>query len=215
MKINGINDYVITDLNNKKIENIVGNKKIKILFPRKTNNENTKCDITIDTKYKENAVLFAKSEVSGMQDMSLTLEPIKYNNVNLSFNVEPIHTKLTILKKDADDDTILIKNVKFNIYDLDNNLLGTYVTDKNGIINIDIEDDLKIYISQKIKITEIEVPSPYIIDKENSSKIISLNIGNKNNTEFKNKKKEIKTINKTENNKTIKIIKKELPKTGY
>ena len=214
-KLNGINDYTITDLNNKKIENLVGNKRIKILFPRKTNNENAKCDITIDTKYKENAILFAKSEVNGMQDVSLTLEPIKYDSTNLSFNLEPIHTKLKVIKKDATDDTIFIENVKFNIYDINDNLLGTYFTDENGIINIDIENDLGIYGNDQIKIVEIDVPSPYIIDKENNTKIITLNVGNTINTEFKNKKEEIKKTKQTENNKTINIIKKELPKTGY
>ena len=48
----------------------------------------------------------------------------------------------------------------------------------------------------------MEVPYPYIIDLENSTKIIELKVGNETNVEFRNKKIEEK-------------IKVELPKTGF
>ena len=218
LNVTGINDYVITDINNNKLENIVGNKKIKILFPRKTNKENTECNITLDTKYKGNAVLFAKSEVSGMQDVSLTLEPIKYNNCNLNFNLEPIHTKLIITKMDSADSSIFIQNVKFNIYDLDDNLLGTYVTDEHGKISIDVENELNICSNESIKITEVEVPYPYIIDKNDNTQITTLDVGAIVTLKFKNSKEEIKTPSKTETKKDTneeKQTKIELPKTGF
>lgn len=202
LEINGIKDYIITDEKNNKIDKIVGNKAIKILFPRNSNEGDLNFTLNITSKYKESAVLFAKSSVNGMQDLSLTLEPIKENNINLISEVKEVKTKLTITKKDADNENICIPNVKFDIYDSQDNILGSFVTDKDGKINIDVEKDLKIYKNSKIKIKEVDVPYPYIIDLENSTKIIELKVGNETNVEFRN-------------NKIEEQIKVELPKTGF
>lgn len=200
--ISGIKDYIITDENNSKIDKIVGNKIIKVLFPRNNNVGDLNFTLNITSKYKQSAVLFATSSISGMQDVSLALEPIKENNTNLVSEGKEVRTKLTITKKDADDENICIPNVKFNIYDMEDNLIGSFVTDKDGKIDIDVERDLKIYKNSKIKIKEIEVPYPYIIDFQNSVKIIKLDAGRQTNVEFKNNKIEEK-------------IKVELPKTGF
>lgn len=202
LEINGIKDYIIADEKNNKIDKIVGNKTIKVLFPRNSNEGDLNFTLNITSKYKESAVLFAKSSVNGMQDLSLTLEPIKENNINLVGEVKEVKTKLTITKKDADNENICIPNVKFDIYDSQDNILGSFVTDKDGKINIDVEKDLKIYKNSKIKIKEMEVPYPYIIDLENSTKTIELKVGNETNVEFRNNKIEEK-------------IKVELPKTGF
>ena len=202
LEINGIKDYIIADEKNNKIDKIVGNKTIKVLFPRNSNEGDLNFTLNITSKYKQSAVLFAKSSVNGMQDLSLTLEPIKENNINLVSEVKEVKTKVTITKKDADNENICIQNVKFDIYDSQDNILGSFVTDKDGKINIDVEKDLKVYKNSKIKIKEVDVPYPYIIDLENSTKIIELKVGNEVNVEFRNKKIEEK-------------IKVELPKTGF
>lgn len=202
LSINGIKDYIIADEKNNKIDKIVGNKTIKVLFPRNSNEGDLNFKLNIISKYKQSAVLFAKSSVNGMQDLSLTLEPIKENNINLVSEVKEVKTKVTITKKDADNENIRIPNVKFDIYDSQDNILGSFVTDKDGKINIDVEKDLKVYKNSKIKIKEVDVPYPYIIDLENSTKIIELKVGNEVNVEFRNKKIEEK-------------IKVELPKTGF
>ena len=202
LNINAIKDYIIADEKNNKIDKIVGNKTIKVLFPRNSNEGDLNFTLNITSKYKESAVLFAKSSVNGMQDLSLTLEPIKENNINLVGEVKEVKTKLTITKKDADNENICIPNVKFDIYDSQDNILGSFVTDKDGKINIDVEKDLKVYKNSKIKIKEMEVPYPYIIDLENSTKTIELKVGNETNVEFRNNKIEEK-------------IKVELPKTGF
>lgn len=200
--VGGVSDYVITDENNNKIDKIIGNKKIRILFPRATNTGDLDINLNVSSKYKESAVLFAKSTLNGMQDVSLTLEPIKTKDISLQTNIKEVKTNLVITKKDAKDSSINIPNVKFNIYDIENKLLGTFITDKNGKININIEEDLKIFKDSKIKIEEVEVPYPYILDKENSIKIIDINVGKEINVEFKNDKFQEK-------------LKVELPKTGF
>lgn len=202
IKVEGVNDYIIADENNKKLNNILPSKKIKILFPRKSNMDNSNCKIKINSKYKEGAMLFAKSEKEGMQDVTLTLQPIKTNENDIPFKFSNIKTSIVISKVDASDKSINIPNVKFNIYDLNDKLLGTFVTNNEGKINIELEKDLKLYKNSKIKIKEVEVPYPYIIDQENSVKIIDVRVGNIIKVEF-------------ENNKVQQKAKIELPKTGF
>lgn len=202
LNVEGVNDYIIVDENNSKIENILENKKFKILFKRKSNLEDAEFKISVECKYKEHAVMFARTLREGMQNMSLSLAPIKENSTEITSKIKTIHTKLEIEKKDAKDENIFIPNVKFNIYDEKDNLIGEYVTNDKGKICIDVEKDLKIFTNTKLKIKEIEVPYPYIIDENNSNKEIEINVGDNVKVEFKNDKLEEKP-------------KIELPKTGY
>lgn len=202
--IDGIKDYIVTDENNNKLDKIIGNKKIKILFKRQTNQSTGNCNIEFNTTYKENAVIFGISENSGMQNVSLTLEPISTMNNKINFKYDSISTKLIIVKKDADNNDITIPNVKFQIYNEKNENIGEYTTDKEGKINLELEKDLKIFDNVKLKIKEIEVPYPYVIDENECEKEIELKVGETAKVEFKNKKAE-------EVKKDIKI---ELPKTG-
>ena len=202
LNVDGIKNYLIVDRNNKKIDNIIGNKEIKLLIPRKDNSGNLNYKINIESRYKEGAVLFGKSSISGMQDLSLSLEPIKLKNTFIIGSINEVKTNLSIVKKDAKDENIVIPNVKFNIYDLDNKFIGSYITDKAGKIYLDVEKDLDIFKNIKVKIQEVEVPYPYIIDKQNSEKVVDLKVGCTTSVEFKNDKIEEKE-------------KIELPKTGF
>ena len=192
LNVDGIKNYLIVDRNNKKIDNIIGNKEIKLLIPRKDNSGNLNYKINIESRYKEGAVLFGKSSISGMQDLSLSLEPIKLKNTFIIGSINEVKTNLSIVKKDAKDENIVIPNVKFNIYDLDNKFIGSYITDKAGKIYLDVEKDLDIFKNIKVKIQEVEVPYPYIIDKQNSEKVVDLKVGCTTSVEFKNDKIEEK-----------------------
>ena len=85
---------------------------------------------------------------------------------------------------------------------MDNKFIGSYITDKAGKICLDVEKDLDIFKNIKVKIQEVEVPYPYIIDKQNSEKVVDLKVGCTTSVEFKNDKIEEKE-------------KIELPKTGF
>lgn len=201
LNITGISSYIITDNNNNKIDNIVGNKKIKILFPRSGNIGDINCKIDVNCSYKEKAMMFATPDISEMQEVSLTLLPVNYKNMSLSFNEKGVITKLIITKKDKTNDNVFIPNVKFSVYDINNQLLGNYVTDDKGKINIDIESDLKIFKDTTLVIKETEVPYPYVIEENTSQQVVDIKVGETKNVEFKNKKAEEKK-------------KVELPKTG-
>lgn len=57
LNVEGIKNYLIVDRNNKKIDNIIENKEIKLLIPRKDNSGNLNYKINIESRYKEGAVL--------------------------------------------------------------------------------------------------------------------------------------------------------------
>jgi TQXA domain-containing protein len=220
ISINGIDDYIITDEYNNPINNVLGYKKIKILFPRKNLKDNIDCTIDINCTYKESAVLFAKSKIDGMQDVSLSLEPLKTYNTSFNLSSDIVKTVLIITKKDLQDENIVISNVKFNIYDLDDNFLGQFITDENGTVKIDIENDLNIYNNISLKVKEVDVPYPYTIDENNNIQIVNINVGTTSNIEFKNSKiinvtPDIPVVPSTINNTYTKPLKTELPKTGY
>ncbi len=202
ISIEGVKDYLIVDKNNNKIDSVNKNKQIKVLIPRESNSGNIDFKINIKSRYKESAVLFAKSSISGMQDLSLTLEPVKLKSSYIGGNFNEVKTNLSIIKKDAEDESIHIPNVKFSIYDLNDKLIGSFTTNEDGKIYLDVEKDLKIFKNTKVKVKEEEVPAPYTIDKNCDFKIVELKVGSTTSVEFKN-------------NKLEKIEKIELPKTGF
>lgn len=213
INITGVKDYIITDENNNKLDKIVGNKKIKILFPRDSNVNSSTCNLNFNTTYKQTAVLFGVAGTSDLQNVSLTLEPVTTSSNALNFKYNKVSTKLVILKKDADDSSINISNVKFQILDKDDKVIGEYITDKNGKINLELEKDLKIFENTKLKIKEVEVPYPYVISKDSQVKEVNLKVGDNKEVEFKNNKEEIPQ-EKVEIHKEN-IEKVELPKTGF
>lgn len=216
--VQGIHNYVITDELNNPINSIIGHKKIKILFSRKDNQGEIHGTIRVQYRYKENAVLFAKSKVQGMQDVSLTLSPIQENEISVNFSDKPIQTHLIITKKDLHDDTTQIPNVIFHIYDEDDKFLGKFITDKDGKITLQLEKDLNIFNHTIVKIREIQVPDPYIIDDKNHTQTVSITVGGTTYVTFKNDKRIEKIPNIPDEKETPQPItqpKIALPKTGY
>lgn len=214
LNLTGINDYIITDLNNNKIDDLLGHHKIKIIFPRNTNIKSNICNLNVDLFYKEDVILSAKSTINNMQDMALASNILTKYSINTSFNFTPIETKLKILKKDSKSANVYIPNTKFNIYDKNNNLINFAVTDKSGTITLNVENDLHIFDNSVLYIKEIYVPSPYTIDKNNDTQKIQLKLGEINTVTFENEKKEISKIVPSKIT-VLKQPKIELPKTGY
>ncbi len=61
---------------------------------------------------------------------------IDEDEINLELVNERLMTKVNLLKVNSDGE--VLEGVKFNLYDKDGNLLGTYVTDKDGYIKLEL-----------------------------------------------------------------------------
>lgn len=172
--VSGIDKYKITDLNNNEIKDFSNVKSFKILVPKNCVFETKRVKVKIEYQTRQTAILFGASKVPGMQNVSINLEPVIFENAEEDLSIRYLPLNFEILKVDKDNNNTCIPNVKFGIYDMQDNLLGEYITDENGRISFDIFKELGIKSGQKIKVKELSVPDGYYIDEKNNTKIIEV-----------------------------------------
>lgn len=194
-------DIKICDLNNNFLDKVTNQKEIKLMVKRDKIIQDSNITFSFLYNTKENSVMFGSAVKTGMQNVAITLKPLKNVVKDLNLKLKYIPNMLKIIKVDKDDNNIKIPNVKFRIYNADESkILGEYITDKNGEVLIDLQKDFNILIDSDVVIEEVEVPEEYYIDKSNNKQKVSLKIGQENKIIFENKKirgnvKIIKTSN--------------------
>lgn len=121
---------------------------------------------------------------------------LKENQVqDVIFTNELKKGRIKVIKVDEENNEIKLQGVEFKIYDKNNNIVDTIITDKNGEA---ISKELKV--GQYYKIQETKTLEGYSLNK--TCKTIKLTQNNIENVIFTNKK--------------IKItVEKKLPKTGF
>lgn len=188
IKIDGVEKYKITDELNNEISTLSGVQKFKILIPRNSILQYTKIDININYNTNQTAVMFGKSKIPNMQSVALTLHPVTVKNLYASLEAEYVPINFKLIKCDKENNSVKLSNVKFKIFNMDNRLLGEFITDKNGEINFDILKQFNIKNGEKIKIVEIETLDNYYIDQKQSTKIIEVDYDKENVVTFENEK---------------------------
>lgn len=183
----GIDNVKITDLNNNEISDINNVNEFKILIPRSSITQNRELLLNFRTQSKQTSVMFGATNMSDRQNMGLILDPVNFRNVQDRFAVEYKTSKINLQKVDKDTKEP-VANVKFKFETLTGENLGEYITNEKGTIELDAQKDLNILKEQKIKVTEIEVPSNYYIDNDNNSKIIDIEWGKDISLKFENEK---------------------------
>ena len=150
--------------------------------------------------------MFGVTKVDGRQNMALTLDPVNLKSVQDRFTVKYRTTKIK-LKKIDNYTKAPISNVKFRFETLDGKNLGDFTTNDKGIIELDVQKDLNIFQEQKIKVTEIETPNNYVLDKENNSKLIDITWEKDISLQFENEHKKgslkVVKVDKDNNNITL------------
>lgn len=205
----GIDNVKITDLNNNEISDINNLNEFKILIPRSSITQNKELLLNFRTQSKQTSVMFGATNMSDRQNMGLILDPVNFRNVQDRFTVEYKTSKINLQKVDKDTKEP-VANVKFKFETLTGENLGEYITNEKGTIELDVQKDLNILKEQKIKVTEIEVPSNYYIDNDNNSKIIDIEWGKDISLKFENEKikGKIKVVKlSSEDNKYTKLLK--------
>lgn len=205
----GIDNVKITNLNNNEISDINNLNEFKILIPRSSITQNKELLLNFRTQSKQTSVMFGATNMSDRQNMGLILDPVNFRNVQDRFTVEYKTSKINLQKVDKDTKEP-VANVKFKFETLTGENLGEYITNEKGTIELDVQKDLNILKEQKIKVTEIEVPSNYYIDNDNNSKIIDIEWGKDISLKFENEKikGKIKVVKlSSEDNKYTKLLK--------
>lgn len=210
LSLMGADNIKITNLKNESISDINGVNEFKILVPITSVNENKNIKLNFRTEAKQTSVMFGATTRGDRQNMSLLLDPVNFRTVQSNFDIEYKTMNITLNKIDKDTKKG-IKGVTFKFETLDGKELGKYVTGENGVIQLDVQKDLKLFKEQKIKVTEIAVPDNYYIDKENCSQIIDVKWGENTTIEFQNEKikGKIKVVKlSSEDNKYTNLLKK-------
>ena len=206
----GADNIKITDLKNNEISSINNVNEFKVLVPRTSINEDKNIKLNFRTEARQTSVMFGATTRSDRQNIGLLLDPVNFRTVQSNFDIEYKTMNITLKKIDKDTKEG-IKGVTFKFETLDGEELGKYVTGENGIIQLDVQKDLKLFKEQKIKVTEIAVPDNYYIDEENCSKIIDVKWGENITIEFQNEKIKgnIKVVKlSSEDNKYTNLLKK-------
>ncbi len=210
LSLMGADNIKITDLKNNEISSINNVNEFKVLVPRTSINEDKNIKLNFRTEARQTSVMFGATTRSDRQNIGLLLDPVNFRTVQSNFDIEYKTMNITLKKIDKDTKEG-IKGVTFKFETLDGEELGKYVTGENGIIQLDVQKDLKLFKEQKIKVTEIAVPDNYYIDEENCSKIIDVKWGENITIEFQNEKIKgnIKVVKlSSEDNKYTNLLKK-------
>ena len=210
LSLMGADNIKITDLKNNEISSINNVNEFKVLVPRTSINEDKNIKLNFRTEARQTSVMFGATTRSYRQNIGLLLDPVNFRTVQSNFDIEYKTMNITLKKIDKDTKEG-IKGVTFKFETLDGEELGKYVTGENGIIQLDVQKDLKLFKEQKIKVTEIAVPDNYYIDEENCSKIIDVKWGENITIEFQNEKIKgnIKVVKlSSEDNKYTNLLKK-------
>lgn len=150
--------------------------------------------ITVNLNYeitaKENAALIGSSKLAGYQDVVVTLKKYFSQKITSQIDFNSLNSKIIIEKLDKDTKEPL-QGVVYEAKTEEGESLGTYTTDKNGIITINLKNDKKC----SVKITESKELTGYVKDEEEH--VIEVGVNDTKNLTFYNEKKKGKIqINK-------------------
>ena len=153
----------------------------KIAIPYSSITSNINCTIgVVNANVKTYPVFYGKTYLANTQNYMITMDPyeITQTKANLSFNTN--NATVQIIKNDEETgDTI--SNTTFAIYDINDNLIATSITNENGVAIIS-----DLYPGTYI-VKEITPNDEYQLNNE--AKKITLEYGETGTVSFTNKKK--------------------------
>lgn len=136
---------LITDVNNKEIEDFKGYKQFKIMVPLESLTKESQLVLKAEACVYSYKMYYGKSPSSTLQDYVLTTTETK--DISLDIQYPENTTKLIIEKKDSDGK--ILPGVKFNILDENKNIVFENVqTNESGIIEINHLLPGKYYIQE-------------------------------------------------------------------
>ena len=177
---NKVDGTKIFDENGNETSNCT-TSNFKIAIPYSSLESNINCTIGIvNANVKTYPVFYGKTYLANTQNYMVTTDPyeITQTKTNLSFNTD--NATAQIIKKDEETGSV-ISNTTFAVYDVENNLIGTSITDENGVAII-----YNLHPGTYI-VKEITPNDEYQLNNE--TKTITLEYGETATVLFLNKKK--------------------------
>ena len=142
-------------------------------------------------------------EKETLKEYSLNDEPqtieLKENEITtIQFTNEVKKGQIKVIKVDKDNNEVKLEGVKFEVYDEDNNLIETLITDENGEAITS-----RLPISHEYTVKEVETNKTYVLSKETQT--VTLEENEIRNLIFENEKKkgQIQVIKVDSENKEV------------
>ena len=196
---------IVTNKNNQSQTEFSSGQNFKILIPTKQILENIEGTIKINGRVKTYPVFYGASYDPNLQDYALTYDAYDTIGAEIKMRVNAYKSKITVIKKDSETNKA-IEGVEFNIKYKDGTPIGTYKTDKNGIITV---SSLK---QGSIILTETKTKQEYVLDS--TQKEIVIEYDSEKTVEIKNDRKKgniiIKKVDKDNNEITLSNVEFEL-----
>lgn len=201
-------DVLSTDSKARVIK--LSDDKYKVCVPVEIVKDDYKVNLKVNVSAKENVALFGKTTIDGYQDVAITLKDNFDLNLEETILFNKYETNIKIVKKDKDTNDTL-EGIKYGIYDKDNNILGEYLTDKNGVIDFSLfyPSKEKIYIKELDTKDEYKLDSnvyEYIIEPNTSLNLEYFNEKKKGYIEIIKKSKEYNELTKLPENSPLKDV---------
>lgn len=192
----------IVDLNGEERDIFYGGESFRIVFKNTDVNKDYEIIIKYVATCKNYPVFYAKSSIEDTQDYLLTVD--KYEDEEGIIKLELNSKKCKLKVKKIDETTKQsIQGVKFKIEYKNGTNIGEYITNENGIIEL---ENLK---PEKIVITEVQTPTGYILNSIPEECQLCFN--DTIEIEINNKQKEKEEVIEEKKE----VVNKKLPRTGY
>lgn len=151
VKLEGV-EFEVFDENNKVLEKIITDENGEALTSKYAIRDFSKLKLR-ETKTLENYVLSDKVETIELKENQIS---------NIKFENEKIKGKVEITKVDSKDENKKLEGAKFGLYDENDNLIETLITDKEGIALSQVLYKGKYYLK------ELETGSNYYLLNEDT-----------------------------------------------
>ncbi len=176
------NGELITDTKGNIKTSFNSGENFKIKIPKQNLNSDKNINIQIEAKLKSYPLYYGKTRITGTQNYLLTAN--SYQNINAEINTNlKLNTGKILINKVDSDTKEAIEGAEFELYNSKNEKLGTYLTNKNGKIEIPNLYQGKYYLK------ETKTNENYILDENTEfsvdvvyNKTSTIDIENKHKT---------------------------------
>ena len=170
------NGDILTDEKGDIKTSFVSNEKFKIKILKEHLNSDKNINIEINSELKSYPMFYGKTRIAGTQDYLLTANSYQNMQASISTNLK-LNTGKIIISKTDDETNEGINNTIFEIYNANEELIGTHLTDDYGKIEIpNLYQGL--YYAKEIKSNEnyfLNEDNKYCIDvKYNKTSTINI-----------------------------------------
>lgn len=194
---------IITDMDNKEKNTFNGDEQFKILIPKNevSDESNIKGKISAIMKCKTYPIFYGEKS-SKLQPYALTYDTYGENPVSTTLEIELKKGQIKVIKLDADNKEIKLKDVEFEIIDQNGNVLENIKTNEKGEA---ISKKYNLINYPKLTIREEKTKEGYILNE--TPQTITLKENEIVEVIFSNKKISEKP--------KIPEVPKKLPRTGF